>query len=210
MTVPRTDATFRNQLLAGIAIFNAGERHAAHDAWEDRWLELPAGTPDERFLHGMIQYTAAVHHAEAGNSAGARGLATSAQAYLAELGDHYRGVALVPIRHVLGALAADPAVVSDRGVPPILLERNPASLETVEWRVTAIAGRVLAAGGPAWDVAVIDRAIERAGRDDQYTALITDFVRSPAQRGLIYDRLARHLERERAQDRDVRGLFDPD
>ncbi|NIS31883.1 MAG: DUF309 domain-containing protein, partial [Actinobacteria bacterium] len=54
-------------LRAGIAIYNAGGYHAAHDAWEDHWLELEAGTDDERFLHGLIQFTAAVHHAQGAN-----------------------------------------------------------------------------------------------------------------------------------------------
>ncbi|MFB6301121.1 MAG: DUF309 domain-containing protein, partial [Halobacteriales archaeon] len=48
-------------LRAGIAIYNAGGYHAAHDAWEDHWLDLESGTDDERFLHGLIQFTAAVH-----------------------------------------------------------------------------------------------------------------------------------------------------
>jgi len=49
-------------LRAGIAIHNAGHYHAAHDAWEDEWLELDDGS-DERLLHGLIQFTAAIHHA---------------------------------------------------------------------------------------------------------------------------------------------------
>ena len=68
----------REHLRAGIAVYNAGEYHAAHDAWEDYWLDLERGTDDERLLHGLIQFTAAVHHAEERNWEGAVGLAESA------------------------------------------------------------------------------------------------------------------------------------
>ncbi|MFC6725607.1 DUF309 domain-containing protein, partial [Halobium palmae] len=37
-------------LRAGVAIYNAGDYHAAHDAWEDVWLDLPEGTDDGRAL----------------------------------------------------------------------------------------------------------------------------------------------------------------
>ena len=32
----------RNRLRAGVAIYNDGYYHAAHDAWEERWLDLEA------------------------------------------------------------------------------------------------------------------------------------------------------------------------
>ena len=48
-------------LRIGIAVFNAGDHRVAHEAWEDVWLSLDSGTPDERLLHGLIQYTAAGH-----------------------------------------------------------------------------------------------------------------------------------------------------
>jgi len=65
-------------LRAGIAVFNGGGYHTAHDCWEARWLDLESGTDDERFLHGLIQYTAAVHHASERNWGGATGLADGA------------------------------------------------------------------------------------------------------------------------------------
>ncbi|PSQ33570.1 DUF309 domain-containing protein [Halobacteriales archaeon SW_10_68_16] len=69
-------------LRAGVAIYNAGGHHAAHDAWEDHWLGLDAGTDDERFLHGLIQFTAAVYHARNRNWSGATGLAEGGPAGL--------------------------------------------------------------------------------------------------------------------------------
>jgi predicted metal-dependent hydrolase len=71
-----------SHLRAGVAVYNAGQYHAAHDAWEDHWLDLEQGTDDEQFLHGLIQFTAAVHHARTRNWSGATGLASSARDYL--------------------------------------------------------------------------------------------------------------------------------
>ena len=79
-------------LRAGVAIYNAGEFHAAHDAWEAEWLGLDDGTDDERLLHGLIQFTAVVHHARERNWSGAVGLAESAGEYLA---DHPRMIGVL-------------------------------------------------------------------------------------------------------------------
>src|SRR6056297_1954318 len=95
-------------LRIGLVVFNAEDYHAAHDAWEDEWLDLPSGSDDERFLHGLIQYTAAVYHTRTGNWSGARGLAESAGDYLAGLPDDYRGVNVGSVREYLRRLAADP------------------------------------------------------------------------------------------------------
>ena len=38
----------RDHLRAGIAVFNAGDFHDAHDAWEDRWLDLESGNLFEK------------------------------------------------------------------------------------------------------------------------------------------------------------------
>ena len=38
---PYTDAhiaTYPVEYIAGIDLYNAGEFHAAHDAWEERWM----------------------------------------------------------------------------------------------------------------------------------------------------------------------------
>jgi hypothetical protein len=44
-----------------------------------------------------------------------------------------------------------------------------------------------------------------AGR---FVALVTDFVRDPERRGLVYDRLAAHVRRRRDRETDVDGLFE--
>jgi len=104
---PDVDAALR----AGIAIYDAGFYHAAHDAWEARWLSLPSGSDDERFLHGLIQFTAVVHHGRRENWKGVRGLAASAVEYLAGLPEDYRGVNLDGVRRFLDRAATDPAMI---------------------------------------------------------------------------------------------------
>ncbi|ELZ94766.1 hypothetical protein C440_06817 [Haloferax mucosum ATCC BAA-1512] len=95
-----------DSLRAGIAIYNAGAYRAAHGAWEATWLRLEDETDDERFLHGLIQFTAAVHHVRDDNDAGAVGLARSAREYLSGLDDDYRGVNLDAVRSYLAHLEA--------------------------------------------------------------------------------------------------------
>ncbi|PSQ57296.1 MAG: DUF309 domain-containing protein [Halobacteriales archaeon SW_9_67_25] len=94
-------------LRAGVAIYNAGGHHAAHDAWEDHWLGLEPGTDDERFLHGLIQFTAAVYHARNRNWSGATGLADSACEYLVDLPAGYREVNVREVRAYLSVLGAE-------------------------------------------------------------------------------------------------------
>jgi len=53
--------TYPVEYIAGIDLYNAGEYHAAHDAWEELWMGPVA--PDEKlFLQAMIQSAVAFHH----------------------------------------------------------------------------------------------------------------------------------------------------
>ncbi len=207
-------------LRAGIAIYNAGGYHAAHDAWEDHWLDLEAGTDDERFLHGLIQFTAAVHHAQDGNWTGLRGLAGSAAAYLADLPDDYRGVNVGVVRAYLEALVVDPEHV-ERAAPPALeLDGRAIGLEDLDFPALAVAAEVLAETHDAYDEAVVERAVAlaeevvearatgSAAGDDRFVALLADFVGDAANRDLVYERLRGHVERAAAERDDVAGLFD--
>jgi uncharacterized protein len=200
-------------LRTGIALYNAGYHHAAHDAWEPVWLELPDGE-DERLLHGLIQYTAAIHHARTRNWAGTIGLAVSAHEYLTDLPEAYRGVDLVPVRRTLDALGSDPEWI-ERARPPRLTHRgepvSPSALYTEE---CLLAAPILASAG-GYDAALVERARGYAregletGESNPFLALCTDFVREPAQRDLAYGRLSDHVSRRRSRERDVEGLFDP-
>lgn len=195
-------------LRAGIALFNEGYYHAAHDAWEDHWLSLEGGEPDERFLHGLIQYTAAVHHFEHENLAGAKGLADSAQEYLADLGSTFRGVALDPIRDQLRTIA-DGSVSGD--VERIKHGSQPLEFEDLDADATWIVAAVLAEEHDQWSRATIAEAVEFAraeGIEGRFGTLLVDFVGEPTHRGLIYDRLERHVDRERGRESGIEDLFE--
>jgi predicted metal-dependent hydrolase len=229
----------REHLRAGIAIHNAGYHHAAHDAWEDRWLaikegvggstaspetvpDLPDGvtdpTPaaDERLLHGLIQFTAAAFHLERDNPAGARGLAERAGGYLAPLAADYRAVNVESVREYLARIAADPAGAAGLAVPDLTHEGRALSLADLAFPATGVAATVLAEELEPYDEAVLERAVAyaredlAAGDDSRFLALVGDFVRDDEQRALVYDRLESHVERRRAKERDVEGLFDPE
>ncbi len=206
-------------LRAGIAVYNAGEHHAAHDAWEDRWLDLESGTTDERFLHGLIQFTAAVHHGYGDNWAGLQGLAGSATEYLDGLPSPYRGVDIDTIRDYLADLAADPEHI-ERVEPPRLRHggRAPGLADFADegaFEAAAIAAEVLAEEHDAYREAAIEAGIEyaresvEAGEGGQFVALIFDFV-AGEERDLVYQRLREHVDRRQSREADVEGLFDPE
>ena len=59
------------EYIAGIDLYNSGEFHAAHDAWEERWMGPVA--PDEKiFLQAMIQSAVAFHHLDIGRPGASR------------------------------------------------------------------------------------------------------------------------------------------
>lgn len=209
----RGRGSIERALRVGAAIHNAGHSHAAHDAWEEVWLDLPEGD-DERLLHGLIQYTAAIHHARNRNWAGATGLAGSAREYLAELPSDYGGVALGPVLEVLSALKRDPEWI-ERTSPPRLVHQGEAlSLSGLGVEECLEAAPILAAAegyrrGPVERGCEYAREAVASGESNVFLALCVDFVREPARRGLVHERLAEHVERRRARERDVEGLFDP-
>jgi predicted metal-dependent hydrolase len=72
------------EYIAGIDLYNAGEYHAAHDAWEERWMGPVA--PDERlFLQAMIQSAVAFHHLQIGRPGAARRMYLMAKEKFARL-----------------------------------------------------------------------------------------------------------------------------
>ncbi|WP_458190375.1 DUF309 domain-containing protein [Haladaptatus sp. NG-WS-4] len=203
-----------DSLRAGVAIYNAGEFHAAHDAWEDHWLELDGGSDDERFLHGLIQFTAVVFHAHDANWVGIRGLAESAVSYLDGLPADYRGVNVEDVRSYLRAVRDDPEHV-ERTTPP-RLTCGGAVLRPHDLAFDASATAALVfAEEFEYDDGTIERAIQFA-RDDlksgdegsRFITLLLDFVRDDENRGLVFRRLRQHVERRDSRERDVDGLFE--
>ena len=72
------------EYLAGIDLYNAGEFHAAHDAWEDRWMG-EVGPREKLFLQAMIQSAVAFHHLEIGRPGAARRMYQMAKEKFARL-----------------------------------------------------------------------------------------------------------------------------
>jgi predicted metal-dependent hydrolase len=205
------DVVVDDALRAGVALFEAGRYHAAHDPWEHAWLDMEAGTDDERLLKGLIQYTAAVHHARERNWSGATGLASSARGYLADVPDGHRGVDVAGVRASLAALAADPERV-ERGRPPALaLGGERVTLADLDLAAAAPAAEALAEE-EGYDERVVADAgryarEERGAGRSRFAALVFDFLRDGDARPLIYRRLSGHVERRRAEERDVDELF---
>jgi Domain of unknown function (DUF309) len=78
-------AAYPVEYITGIDLFNEGEFHAAHDAWEDRWLG-EVGRDEKLFLQAMIQSAVAFHHLEIGRPGAARRMYQMAKEKFARLG----------------------------------------------------------------------------------------------------------------------------
>ena len=78
-------AAYPVEYIAGIDLYNAGEFHAAHDAWEERWMG-EVGAKEKLFLQAMIQSAVAFHHLEIGRPGAARQMYTRAKEKFALLG----------------------------------------------------------------------------------------------------------------------------
>ena len=78
-------AAYPVEYIAGIDLYNAGEFHAAHDAWEERWMD-DVGPREKLFLQAMIQSAVAFHHLEIGRPGAAREMYRRAKEKFARLG----------------------------------------------------------------------------------------------------------------------------
>jgi len=201
-------------LRAGVAIYNAGGHHAAHDAWEDHWLDLESGTDDERFLHGLIQFTAAIYHARESNWSGATGLAESACEYLADLPAGYREVNVSDVRAYLADLGADPELIERR--EPLRLSHRGEVLGPADlgFEATCVAAEVLAEE-EGYDEETVEGAVAFARADleadkteSPFVTFLFDFVREPENRGVVFRRLSEHVGRRTDREADVEGLFE--
>lgn len=203
-------------LRAGAALYTDGYYHAAHDPWEAAWLPVRAvSTADAALLQGLIQTTAAIHHARQGNDEGARGLAGSARGYLGRVPDGHRAVGLAPLTRFLADLAADPGVASEP--PPLRVGGRERSLSDLEFPAAAVAAPALAEA-EGFVPAPVERAVEYAWTEleasptSRFVDALLAFVSTTAgsaPRRVAYDRLCGLVERRDAELSDVAGLFDP-
>ncbi|SHG49751.1 DUF309 domain-containing protein [Halobaculum gomorrense] len=210
-------------LRAGLALYTAGEFHAAHDPWEGVWLGLTEATAagdapdsavrDEALFHGLIQFAAAQHHARTRNWPGAVGLAESGRGYLADVPDDYRGIDVAGAREALARLQADPERVEREPAPSLRHGGERVAPESLSLDAAGQAAEALAEehdldADAVADAARFAREEEAVGRS-RFAALLFDFVRAEdaGPRGIVYDRLTGLVERERRKERDVEGLF---
>jgi uncharacterized protein len=77
-------AAYPVEYIAGIDLYNAGEFHAAHDAWEERWRD-DVGQSEKLFLQAMIQSAVVFHHLEIGRPGAAREMYRRAKEKFARL-----------------------------------------------------------------------------------------------------------------------------
>lgn len=78
-------AAYPIEYIAGIDLYNAGEFHAAHDAWEERWMG-EVGPREKLFLQAMIQSAVAFHHLDIGRPGAARQMYQRAKEKFSRLG----------------------------------------------------------------------------------------------------------------------------
>jgi len=78
-------AAYPLEYFVGIDLYNAREFHAAHDAWEERWVD-EAAPREKLFLQAMIQSAVAFHHLEIGRPGAARRMYQMCREKFARLG----------------------------------------------------------------------------------------------------------------------------
>jgi hypothetical protein len=92
-------------LAEGLRCYRAQEFFDAHEHWEGVWLGCEE--PEKTFLQGLIQVTAAFHHLQRGNRAGAASLLRAALGRLEGYPAEYGGVDVEGLREeVRGWIAA--------------------------------------------------------------------------------------------------------
>jgi uncharacterized protein len=100
-------------LEEGLACYRRGEFFLAHEHWESVWLTL--AEPERTFLQALIQVTAAFHHLQAGNAAGALSLLRRALRRLERYSAHFGGIAVKP----LCAEVSEWLLAVERGTPSL-------------------------------------------------------------------------------------------
>ena len=202
------DVSLVDRLRAGVAVFNAGHYHAAHDAWEPPYREATGDRRD--YLQGLIQFAAAAHHVTTGNREGAQGLADSALEYLdGQDGD----IDLAPVRAWLTACRDDYDRVEGTRPPDLTYAGQRLDVRDLQYPAIAVAAP-LVAEATGYDADLLEAGAEFALADlpdkpsSPFVTLVLDFLHGE-RRGVIVHRLDQHVTRRQAREDDVAGLFDP-
>lgn len=198
-----------DHVRAGVALFNAGHYLAAHEPWEEEWLEVPAGERDD-CVQGLVQATAATHKARIGNWSGAVGLAESGIEYLEACGDADLDVDVDRLVAWLERLAADPELGERERPPALRLDGEVVTTADLTFPAAGIAADALA---ETRGDEVVERAVEYAVTDldageetSPFVTLTLDYLRGGD--GTVRRRLAEHVQRRQNRDADVDGLFE--
>jgi predicted metal-dependent hydrolase len=83
-------------LAEGLACYRTAKFFEAHEHWEGVWLTLQE--PEKSFLQSLIQVTAAFHHIQEGNKAGAASLLRRALNRLSHCSAEFGGIEVAPLR----------------------------------------------------------------------------------------------------------------
>ena len=204
----RLDRRPLDYIRAGAALFNAGHYLAAHEPWEERWLDAPAGDRDD-CLQGLIQATAAVHKSQVDNRSGAVGLAKSAQQYLDGTSLRDASVDTEPLSAWLARLESDPGLGAREHPPPLQVDGTHVGVDGLEFPTASLAVEALA---ETRGDEVVERAVEYAETDlatgrptSPFVTLTLDYLTGGDE--IVRTRLAQHVERRETRDGDVSGLF---
>jgi predicted metal-dependent hydrolase len=111
------------ELADGLRLYEAGEFFAAHESWELVWHRTTQ--PEKGFLQGLIQITAAFHHAQRGNPKGTRLLLQAALMRLDSLPDNFGGICVAPLRDDIRSRLAD-LEANSVSVLPVVIRLIPA------------------------------------------------------------------------------------
>ncbi|GAB3420331.1 hypothetical protein GCM10027435_22790 [Haloparvum alkalitolerans] len=209
----REPVSVETALDAGRVLLTQGHLRPARESFERAWRPLPAGSDDERLLRGLIGLVDAVRGARRGDADSVRAAAATARESLASVPAGHRGIAVGDLGEYLATLSAtatDPTTVERE--PPDLAPDAPDPLAEPTLDAVLLAVEPLADVLDGVDPSVVADAAryareERGTGRTRYAELLTAFLADPDQRAPVYARLRDRVERERAKEDDVAGLF---
>tara|TARA_B110000116_G_C16792429_1_gene564570 strand:+ start:603 stop:1241 length:639 start_codon:yes stop_codon:yes gene_type:complete len=209
----RSDEELETHLKAGIAIYNSGEYHAAHGAWERHWLKINKKDEDKLFLQGLIQYTAIIYHGMNRNWKGMEGLIKSSLRYLEKFPQNYQGIDINGIKNYLENIENNMQSFSQKEIPKMTYEGETIEISDLNINSTYIVARVLSDEISDYEEDIIVKAIEhiRENPKDRESRkienLIIAFAREKSFRVNAYEQIKRRIEIQKEKFEDIEKLF---